>query len=36
MKNPINYTIKRAMRAKRKAEWNSTKKYPQKKGGSEI
>ncbi|MBU2576778.1 MAG: hypothetical protein KKF50_03580 [Nanoarchaeota archaeon] len=36
MKNPINYTIKMAMRAKSKTEWNKPKKSSPKKGGSEI
>lgn len=36
MKNPINYTIKAAMRAKGKAEWNASKRPSPKKVGPEI
>ena len=36
MKNPINYTIKAAMRAKGKAKWKDKKTFTEKKVGPEI
>jgi hypothetical protein len=36
MKNPINYTIKKAMQAKGKSKWNTTKNSQKKKDGPEI